>query len=271
MRIGLLGAGTIAGLVLRHLRRGDLPGIEVVGIGGRSAASRGATLAAEHALPYVVGGAALLALRPQVVVEAASHDAVRENLVPFLDAGVGVVVLSAGALAEDRLRDAAEAAARRSGAQLYVPSGGIGGLDALKAACVAGVDEVGIRVAKPPKAWKGIPFVEALGVDLDNATRAITLYNGSARDGVAHFPQNVNIAAVLSLAGIGFDRTQLEVVADPALTHNTHTIRVAGKSGRFTVALENVPSPDNPKTAWLACFSALAALRALSANARYGT
>jgi predicted dinucleotide-utilizing enzyme len=88
MRIALLGAGTIAGLVLRHLRRGDLPGIEVIGISGRSAASRGATLAAEHALPYVIGGQALLALGPQVVVEAASHDAVREHLVPFLDAGV---------------------------------------------------------------------------------------------------------------------------------------------------------------------------------------
>ena len=86
-----------------------------------------------------------------------------------------------------------------------------------------------------------------------------------------HFPQNVNIAAVLSLAGIGFDKTQLEVVADPGLSRNTHTIRVAGRSGRFTVVLENVPSPDNPKTAWLACYSAIAALAALASPARYGT
>ncbi|MDH5210495.1 MAG: aspartate dehydrogenase [Betaproteobacteria bacterium] len=271
MRIALLGAGTIARLVLEHLRRGDLPGIEVVGIGARSAASRGAGLAEAHALPFVLGGDALLALRPQVIVEAASHEAVREHLVRFLEAGTSVVVLSAGALAEDRLREAAEGAARRSGAQLYVPSGGIGGLDALKAACIAGVDEARIQVAKPPKAWKGIPFVEALGIDLDALTQARTLYTGAAREGVPHFPQNVNIAAVLSLAGVGFDRTQLEVIADPALTHNTHTIRVAGKSGRFTVVLENVPAPDNPKTAWLACYSALAALRALATSVRYGT
>ena len=271
MRIALLGAGTIARLVLEHLRRGDLPGIEVVGIGARSAASRGAGLAEAHALPFVLGGDALLALRPQVIVEAASHEAVREHLVGFLDAGTSVVVLSAGALADDRLRDAAEGAARRSGAQLYVPSGGIGGLDALKAACVASVDEVRIQVAKPPKAWKGIPFVEALGIDLDALTQARTMYTGAAREGLPHFPQNVNIAAVLSLAGVGFDRTQLEVIADPALTHNTHTIRVAGKSGRFTVVLENVPAPDNPKTAWLACYSALAALRTLATGVRYGT
>ena len=86
-----------------------------------------------------------------------------------------------------------------------------------------------------------------------------------------HFPQNVNIAAVLSLAGIGMDRTRLKVVADPALTLNTHTIRVPGASGRFTVVLENVPSPENPKTSWLACYSALAALQALGSPVRYGT
>jgi aspartate dehydrogenase len=271
MRIALLGAGTIARLILEHLARGELEGLEVIGIAGRSAASPGAALARSGAIPFVVGLDALLALRPQAVVEAASHDAVRDHLVPLLEAGVSVVVLSAGALADEALRESAERAARRSGAALYVPSGGIGGLDALKAACAAGVDEVAIRVAKPPRAWKGIPYVEALGVDLDKLSAPRTLFQGAAREGVPHFPQNVNIAAVLSLAGLGFERTQLEVVADPGLAYNTHTIRVSGRSGRFTVVLENVPSPDNPKTAWLACYSALAALRALTAPARYGT
>jgi aspartate dehydrogenase len=271
MRTALLGAGTIARLVLERLGQGDLPGVELVGVAGRSTASNGVALAKSHSVPFVVGRDAILALRPQVIVEAASHDAVREHLVAFLQAGTSVIVLSAGALADDRLRAAAEDAARRSGALLYVPSGGIGGLDALKAACAAGVDEVRIRVAKPPKAWRAIPFVEASGVDLDGLRVAHTLYRGSAREGVTHFPQNVNIAAVLSLAGIGFERTQLEVVADPALTHNTHTIRVAGRSGRFSLELENVPAPDNPKTAWLACYSAIAALRAMVTRTRYGT
>jgi aspartate dehydrogenase len=184
---------------------------------------------------------------------------------------VGVIVLSAGALADDALRAAAERAARRSGATFHVPSGGIGGLDALKAACAAGVDEVSIRVAKPPQAWRDIPYVEALGIDLDELSDPRVLFDGAARDGVPHFPQNVNIAAVLSLAGIGFERTRLEVIADPTLSRNTHTITVSGRSGRFRVVLENVPSPDNPKTAWLACYSALAALRALVTPTRYGT
>jgi aspartate dehydrogenase len=271
MRLAILGGGTIARLVIEHVREGRLGAVEVIAVSGRSAYSRGARLAAEFGLRYVVGGDALLALRPDAVLEAASHEAVRAHLVALLGAGISVVVLSAGALADDALRAASERAAESSGALLYVPSGGIGGLDALKGACVAGVDEVSIRVAKPPAAWKGIPYVDALGVDLDALGAPHVLFEGTARAGVPHFPQNVNIAAVLSLAGIGFDRTRLEVVADPALTRNTHTIRVAGKSGRFSIVLENVPAPDNPKTAWLACYSALAALRELGARVRYGT
>ncbi|MGH8689794.1 MAG: aspartate dehydrogenase [Burkholderiales bacterium] len=271
MRVALLGGGTIARLVLERRP----PGIEITTIAGRNEnagrASRGAQLAREYGIPYVVGREALLATRPAAVVEAASHEAVREHLVGLLDAGVSVVVLSAGALADDALRRDAEAAAARSGALFYVPSGGIGGLDALKTACEAGVDEVSIQVAKPPAAWKGIPYVERLGVDLDKLPGATTLFEGPAREGVPHFPQNVNIAAVLSVAGIGMDRTRLKVVADPALALNTHTIRVSGATGRITLVLENVPAPENPKTSWLACYSAIAALRSLQSRVRYGT
>jgi len=267
MRVALLGGGTIARLVLEHRPAG----IEISALVGRGPASRGVALAREFGIPYITGREALLATRPQAVLEAASHEAVRENLIPLLEAGVSVVVLSAGALADDALRRAAEAAAARSGALFYVPSGGIGGLDALKTACLAGVDEVSIQVAKPPAAWKGITFVEKSGVDLSRLSAPHVLFEGPAREGVPHFPQNVNIAAVLALAGVGMDRTRLKVVADPGLKLNTHTIRVSGASGRITLVLENVPSPDNPKTSWLACYSALAALKSLESRVRYGT
>jgi len=271
VRTALLGAGTIARLVLDHIRRGQLAGVEVVAIAGRPGSARAHALGREFGIPVVIGREALLATEPEAVLEAASHEAVREYLVPLLDSGIKVVLLSAGALADDSLRRAAERAAGRPGAMLYVPSGGIGGLDALKAACVAGVDEVSIQVAKPPAAWQRIPYVEALGIDLNRLQGAHILFEGPAREGVPHFPQNVNIAAVLSMAGIGFDRTCLTVVADPAITRNTHTIRVSGRSGRFSVVLENIPAPENPKTAWLACYSALAALRELASPVRYGT
>ena len=271
IKVALLGGGMIARLVLEQARAGKLPGMEIVALLGRQSASRSEGLARQFGVPYVLDRRALMERAPHEVLESASHDAVREHLVPLLRAGVSVIVLSAGALADQALTEAAEAAAKAGGARLLVPSGGIGGLDALNAACVAGVDEVSIQVAKPPAAWKGIAYVERLAIDLDRLAAPYVLFDGAARDGVPHFPQNVNIAAVLSLGGIGMERTRLRVVADPALSLNTHTIRVAGRTGRFTVVLENVPTPDNPKTSWLACCSAVDALCSLAATTRYGS
>jgi aspartate dehydrogenase len=270
MRVAVLGAGVIARLVVQAWRRGELPGIEVVGIAAREGSERAAQLCRDFGLPSRPAPA-LGELGAEVILEAAGHGAVREHLLPYLEAGATVVVLSAGALVDDSFRHAAETTARRAGGLLYVPSGGIGGLDVLKAACAGGVEEVSIQVAKPPVAWKGIEYVERKRVQLDGLREPLTLFEGPAREGVPHFPQNVNIAAVLSLAGAGLDRTRLRVVADPRLTLNTHTIRVSGATGRFTVVLENVPSPDNPKTSWLACYSAVAALRELASRVRYGT
>ncbi len=271
MRVGIIGGGTIARLFIEHIKRGDLGEAEVVAIVGRSAQSRGKPLAAEHGIAFVTGIGGLLDTRPDVVVEAASHEAVRAFGAPLLEKGIAFIVLSCGAMGDDALRAKLEAAARGSGALLYVPSGGIGGLDALKAACIAGVDEVTIAVTKPPAAWKGIAYVEKLGVDLAGLREACVLFEGSAREGVPHFPANVNIAAVLSMAGIGFDRTRLKVVADPALKYNTHFIDIRGKTGNISIKLENVPAPENPKTAWLACYSALAALKLAQSPVRYGT
>jgi aspartate dehydrogenase len=219
----------------------------------------------------VVGVHRLIAARPEIVVEAASHDAVREHAEVLLSAGIAVIVLSGGALCDDALRARLERASREHRAPLYVPSGGIGGLDALKAACAAGVDEVSIAVTKPPAAWKGIAYVERMKIDLDRLAGPVTLFEGSAREGVPHFPANVNIAAVLSLAGVGFDRTRLKVVADPALKFNTHFVTIRGRTGTIDLRFESVPSPDNPKTAMLACYSALAAFRQFGSTVRYGT
>ncbi|HKW37309.1 MAG TPA: aspartate dehydrogenase [Burkholderiales bacterium] len=267
MRVGLLGGGVIARLFLEH-RAGD---IEVVALAGRSEASRGKSLAREFEVPFVVGVRELVAARPEIVVEAASHEAVREHVETLLSGGIAVIVLSGGALCDDALRGRLERAARAHRAALYVPSGGIGGLDALKAACAAGVDEVSIAVTKPPAAWKGISYVERLKIDLDRLQGPVTLFEGTAREGVPHFPANVNIAAVLSLAGIGFDRTRLKVVADPALRYNTHFVTIKGRTGTIELRFESVPSPDNPKTAMLACYSALAAFRQFGSPVRYGT
>lgn len=271
MRIGLIGGGAIARLFLEQAGRGAMGEADVVAVMGRNDRSRGKTLAREFGIAFVTERDGLVASRPEVVIEAASHAAVREHVEALLSSGIAVIVLSAGALADDRLRERLERAAAQHCALLYVPSGGIGGLDALKAACAAGADEVNIAVTKPPAAWKNIAYVERLGIDLDRLDAAVTLFEGTAREGVPHFPANVNIAAALSLAGIGFDRTRLTVVADPALEFNTHFIRIRGPTGSIDLRFENLPSPDNPKTAMLACFSALAAFKQFNSAVRYGT
>jgi hypothetical protein len=163
MRVGIICGGTIARLILEHVRRGDLGRARVVAILGRDERSRGKQLAKAFRVPFVSSLRALLAAKPDVVVEAAAHDAVREHGEPLLKKGVALIVLSCGALCDDALRTKLERAAAKSGALLSVPSGGIGGLDALKAACVAGVDEVTIAVTKPPAAWKGSLRREAPG------------------------------------------------------------------------------------------------------------
>jgi aspartate dehydrogenase len=271
MKLGIIGAGTVARLVLEHVRAGDLGDARVVAVLARSASARGLRLAQEFDVSLVTSLNAFIDTLPDVVVEAASHQAVRDNVDVLLRRGITVVVLSSGALCDDALRTKVEQAAQAGGALLYVPSGGIAGLDALKAAYVAGVEEVTIAVTKPPAAWKDIPYVSELRIDLDRLSGPRTLYDGSARQGVPLFPANVNIAAALCLAGIGFDRTRLKVVADPALTHNTHFIEIRGRSGNISIKVENVPAPDNPKTAWLACYSAIAALKLAKSNVRYGT
>jgi len=271
MRIGIIGGGVIARLVLEHIRDGRLGDLRVVAIAGRSERSKGKALAEAFGVPFVIGLDALMAATPEVVVEAASHDAVREFAEPLLTRGISFVALSGGALCDDALRGRLERSAAQHRCLLYVPSGGIGGLDVLKAACIAGAEEVSIAVTKPPAAWKGIPYVEKLGLDMDRLAGATVLFEGTAREGVPHFPANVNIAAVLSMAGIGFDRTRLKVVADPALKFNTHFIVIKGRTGRIDLKFESVAMPENPKTSMLACFSALAAIRELGRSARYGT
>jgi len=271
MRVAIIGAGSIARIALEHTQRGTLGEVEVVALMGRSPNSRGRALAEANGCAFVTGIEALLATEPDVVVEAAGHEAVQLYGEAVLARGIALIVLSCGALADDGLRARLEAMARGADGLLYVPSGGICGLDALKPMVLAGVDEVSIAVTKPPIAWKGIAYVERLGVDLAGMKEATVLYDGPVREGAGYFPANVNIAAGLALAGIGFDRTRLKVVADPALIRNTHFINIRGKASDISIKLANVADPDNPKTAWLACYSALAAIGQARTNVRYGT
>jgi aspartate dehydrogenase len=261
MRVGLLGVGAIGEFVLDATSKGQAGEAQIVAVAARGSAASKA-VASKYGVPYVAADD-LPNHNVRVIVEAAGHASLIQHGLGYVRRGVDLVVLSAGALSDDDLLASLIRACRESGARMYVPSGGIAGMDGLKALMIAGA-EVSMTTRKPPRAWKSIAYVEQLGVDLDHMTEPVVLYDGEARRGVKYFPQNVNIAAVLSLAGAGFDRTKLRVVADPTIDKNIHEIRASGPTGSMTVKMENVPVPSNPKTAWQAALSSVAILKHLA-------
>ena len=157
----------------------------------------------------------------------------------------------------DTLRELNQAA-ESGGGRILLPAGAIGGIDAVAAMRVAGLKSVKYRSRKPPAAWRGSP-AEAVA-DLDRLTERTVLYRGNAGEAALRFPQNANVAAALALAGLGFDATEVELVADPAAPGNVHEIEAEGAAGRFAIQLQGKPSRSNPKTSALAAMSVARAL-----------
>lgn len=271
LRIGIIGCGTIGGYVLDEVVAGKLEDAEMAVVCGRSEHSKGREKVRAYGIKWVTDPRAMLNEDLDVIVEAAAHEAVEKYGIQILRAGIDLIPVSIGALVDKKLLKDLRDAAREGRSRLHIPSGGIGGLDAIQAAINAGVDEISMTSRKPPEAWKGIPYVDEMNLDLDNLSDPTLLYEGPARDCVKKFPQNINIAAALSLAGLGFDKTQIRIMADPTIVHNTHEIECRGEAGRFSVVLENVPVPENPKTTYMACLSTLAALKNINSLYRVGT
>lgn len=197
-----------------------------------------------------------------IVVEAASQEAARQFAAKALGAGKDLMVMSVGALADKELLANLLGESEKAGRRLYVPTGAIAGVDAIRAVRHL-LDSVTLTTTKNPKALAGAPFLEAGNVSLDELKHRTVIYEGTAADAVRAFPSNVNVAAVLSLAGIGVDRTKVRIVADPASITNQHEIAAKGSFGEFHFTVNNVPSPGNPKTSYLAVLSAIECLRSI--------
>lgn len=199
-----------------------------------------------------------------LVIEAASQAVVKTHILKFLRAGKNVMVASVGALADSSLLREVMAVAREKNVKVYIPSGAIGGLDWIKAASDADLEKVTITVRKPPLGLEGSPYVVKNKIDLRALQKPTQIYEGPATEAASAFPANVNVAVALSLAGIGAERTMVRVVADPTVKRNIHEIEAEGRAGRITIRIENVPSPTNPKTSWVAALSAVQKLKELA-------
>ncbi|MFZ1967749.1 MAG: aspartate dehydrogenase [Bradyrhizobium sp.] len=202
-----------------------------------------------------------------VVIECAPAKLLRSIVAPFVERGKTAIVLSAGALLENE--DLIELA-RQNGGQIVVPTGALIGLDAVTAAAVGEIHSVRMVTRKPVRGLAGAPFLVENNIDIESIKEPLKIFDGTAREAAKGFPANLNVAVALSLAGIGPDRTRLEIWADPALTRNVHRVEVDSDSARFSMSIEGIPS-ENPKTGRITALSVIALLRKQRAALRVGT
>ena len=265
IRVGIAGLGAIGRALAKGLNEG-VPGLTL------ACAAAGDRAKAQAWLDAQGIQCPLVALEDfpkhaDIAIECAPSSALERICRPMLEAGKQVMVLSAGALLpRPDLLDLA----KTHGGTILVPTGALLGLDAVAAAAEGNIHSVRMITRKPPGGLKGAPHLEKNGISVEGLTEAKRVFSGSAREAAAGFPANVNVVAALSLAGIGPDRTVIEIWADPSVTRNCHTIEVEADSARFSLSIENIPS-ENPKTGKIVALSVLAALRKLSAPLRVGT
>jgi len=265
LRIGLAGLGAVGLDVAKRLIAG-VPGLTLSAVAVRDIEK------ARRALPQVgdsisVRKATTLADDCDVVVECLPPALFREVAISAIDKGRIFMPLSVAQLLENV--DLIERA-RQNGARILVPTGALIGLDAVRAAAEGTIHSVRMVTRKPPAGLEGAPYLREHGISVSNLQGPLKVFDGNAREGARGFPTNVNVAAALSLAGVGPDRTQLEIWADPAVTRNTHTISVDADTARFTMTIENIPS-ENPRTGKSVAPSTIAALRGLVSELKVGT
>ena len=261
LRIGVAGYGAIGRAVTARLLEG-VEGVRLAAIGVRAPDG-----VASPAPGVTVTTGARLAEHVDLVVECAPAAAFLDIVEPALHAGRSVVVLSCAALLR---HDHLQALARDHGGRILVPTGALLGLDAIAAAAEGTIHSVRMTTHKPPRGLEGAPHLLQKGISLDGLTTALKVFSGSAREAALGFPANVNVAAALSLAGIGPDRTRVEIWADPAVTRNTHVVELDSDSARLSMRIENVPS-ENPRTGRITAQSVVALLRKLRATVVIGS
>jgi len=267
IKVGIIGCGTIGASIALACQKDLAEDVDLAAlcdIDKEKALSLAITL--QHKVP--VFDMNELIAKSALVVEAASASISADVLSSCIAAKRDCLVMSVGGLVgkEDILSRAAAA-----GVRVYIPSGAISGIDGLKSAMTGGVTSVMLTTRKPPKGLAGAPYLKENNIDISGITGETVVFEGSAEEAVKGFPQNVNVSAVLSLAGIGAKKTKVRIVTSPEYTGNVHEIEIIGASGRITTRTENVPSVTNPKTSALAIFSAIATLRAAASSIRIGT
>jgi len=267
LKVGIIGCGAIGTEIAKACRTKLKRSVELAAICDIDDKKSGALKKIlKNKVP--VTGMDELIRRSGLVIEAASAKISGSILERCVKNRRDIMVMSVGGLLgrEDLLK-----AAEKKGVKVHIPSGAVCGIDGLKSASMGRIDSVTLTTRKPPKGLEGAPYLKKRSMDIGKITSETTVFCGNAEDAIEGFPQNINVSAVLSLAGIGARRTRVRIVTSPDYTRNIHEVEIKGQSGRITTRTENVPSEANPKTSSLAIFSAIATLEGITRNIRIGT
>ena len=266
LRVAIGGFGAIGKVVAEQLDCG-IEGLALAAVSARDRMRAEAAMAG-FTRPVPVVPLAGLWEHADLIVECAPAAVLRELAEPALAHGRQLMVLSCGALLDNF--DLVELARRHRG-RVLVPSGALLGLDAVAAAAEGNISSVHMITRKPPQGLSGAPYLEQNAIDVAGLSEPKRVFAGTAREAARGFPANVNVAAALALAGIGPDRTTIEIWADPTVTRNVHRIEVEADAARFSLQIENVPSAENPRTGRLTALSVVAALKKLTSPLVVGT
>ena len=265
--IGIVGCGNIGGSLARYAEKNLSKHIGRINIFDTMAEEM-YSLAETCSICEKVESIDELVKSSDLIIEAAHPSVVYDVVSKAIAEAKDVMVMSIGGfIGNESLLDTA----REEGVRVFLPSGAIAGIDALKSAKVAGINEVMITTRKGPKSIKGVPYFEENGIDVDAITEDTVVFDGTAKEAIQHFPKNINVSALLSIAGIGAEKTRVRIIVSPAYTKNIHEVTVDSNAGKITARTENVPSPDNPKTSYLAILAAITALENYFDTVRVGT
>jgi aspartate dehydrogenase len=259
LKLAIGGLGAIGLSVARRVDAGDIPGVVLVAVSARDEAKARAKLAGLSGSPAFLP-LDRLADVADVVLESVPARHFAEIAAPAIEKGRILMPLSVGQLLD---HPSLVERAKATGARILVPTGALLGLDAVRAVAEGHVESVRIVTRKPPRGLAGAPHLVKHSISVEGLERPLKVFEGSAREAIIGFPANVNVAVALSLAGIGPDRTTIEIWADPGVTRNTHTIEVRSDSSDLTMTIANIPSVENPATGKVTALSAIAALRRL--------
>lgn len=248
--IAIIGCGAIGESVARYLTDIDNTSIGVAIVEPGMESQAGSVFGKDVEVTNSFGD---VSTQIDLAVDCAGHPGLRQHGEAILARGINLISVSSGALADAALYDGLADAARNGGSQLRLVSGAIGALDALSAGSVGSLTQVTYRGRKPPKGWRGSPAESKL--DLDALSGAIIHFSGSARNAALEYPKNANVAASVALAGIGFDNTKVELIADPDIERNVHEIVAEGVFGRYEFRIEGNSLPDNPRSSAITAMS----------------